>query len=311
MSDPTATGPSSVSPAPLAPSDQPLRFTIPVRAVRGRVLRLDGVLNDILSAHDYPPAIKHVLAEAITLVALIGSLLKDVGGQLTMQVQTERGIVDLLVVDYREGEVRGHAKFDRERLAMLGSNPSLFALFGKGYLAMTFDRDVKGGRYQGIVPLDGDSLAAACESYFVQSEQIPTLIRIAVESRDGKCRSGGFLVQHLPEGEEGRERLHVRLDNPEWEHVAILSSTVSHSELLDQELDLPQLLWRLFHEEEEVRTENGKALVKGCRCNLQHIKDVIARFPADEQAEMVNETGQIIVDCAFCSKLFEIQPILR
>ena len=290
----------------LAPSDQPLRFTIPPRHARGRVVRLDMVLNDILSAHDYPAAIKHVLAEAVTLVSLIGSLLKDAEGQLTMQVQTEGGIIELLVVDYRDGEVRGHAKFDENRLASLGSNPSLFALFGKGYLAMTFDRDVKGGRYQGIVPLDGDSLAEACQSYFVQSEQIPTLINIAIESRDGKCRSGGFLVQHLPEGEEGRERLHVRLDNPEWEHVAILSSTLSHAELLDEDIDLKTLLWRLFHEEDEGRTENGKALVKGCRCNIEHIRDVIGRFPKDEQAEMVNDHGVIVVDCAFCSKLFEI-----
>lgn len=270
-------------------------------------MRLDNVLNDILSAHDYPAAVKHVLAEAVTLAALIGSLLKDAEGQLTMQVQTESGVIELLVVDYRDGEVRGHAKFDADRLAMLGSNPSLFALFGKGYLAMTFDREGKGGRYQGIVPLDGDSLAQACQSYFVQSEQIPTLIRIAVESHDGKCSSGGFLVQHLPEGEEGRERLHVRLDNPEWEHVAILSSTVSHAELLDESLEIKELIWRLFHEEAEVRTENGKALVKGCRCNIQHIRDVIGRFPKDEQADMVNDHGVIAVDCAFCSKLFEIQ----
>ncbi|MEZ5710594.1 MAG: Hsp33 family molecular chaperone HslO [Blastomonas sp.] len=288
-------------------SDLPLRFTIPERHARGRLVRLDGVLNDILSAHDYPAAVKHVLAEAVTLAALIGSLLKDADGQLTMQVQTEGGIIELLVADYRDGALRGHAKFDPDRLASLGANPSMFALFGKGYLAITFDRNI-GGRYQGIVPLDGNSLAEACQHYFVQSEQVPTLIRLAVENRDGRCRSGGMLVQHLAEGEAGRERLHVRLDNPEWEHVEIIASTTSHAELLDDDLGLKTLLWRLFHEEDEVRIENGTALIKGCRCNIEHIRDVVARFPEEDRADMVNEDGLIVVDCAFCSKSFELTP---
>lgn len=303
----------------LPSSDQPLRFTIPSRHARGRFVRLDGVLKEILSAHDYPAPVKHLLAEAVTLAALIGSLLKDAGGQLTMQAQTEAGIIELLVTDYRNGELRGHAKFDADRLASLGANPSLFALFGKGYLAITFDRDTPdqgaepgaqpGGRYQGIVPLDGDSLAGACENYFRQSEQIPTLIRIAVESDETGCRSAGFLIQHLPDGEEGRERLHVRLDHPEWEHVEIMSSSLSHAEMLDRNLPAKDLLWRLFHEEDEVRTEDGALLSKGCRCNVEHIRDVLSRFPEEERREMANEDGEILVDCAFCSKIFEIAAV--
>ncbi|WP_373486590.1 Hsp33 family molecular chaperone HslO [Blastomonas sp.] len=287
----------------------PVLFTLPDRNARGRFVRLDTVLNDILGAHDYPTAIKHVLAEAITLVALMGSLMKQDGGQLTMQAQTEGGIVELLVVDYRDGELRGHVRFDRNRLAQLGANPSLFALFGKGYLAITFDQSFGKGRYQGIVPLDDVSLAAACESYFCQSEQVPTLIRIAIESDSRGCRSAGYLVQHLAEGEEGRERLHVRLDHPEWEHVAILSATLSHGELLDPAVDGRALLWRLFHEEDEVRASDGTVLTKGCRCNVDHIRDVIGRFPQSEQADMVSDNGMIVVDCAFCSRAFQIAPV--
>lgn len=286
----------------------PVHFTLPMRDARGRFVRLDGVLSEILRAHDYPSCIKLLLAEAITLAALIGSLMKHDGGQMTIQAQTQGGIVELLVVDYRGGELRGHVKFDAERLARLGANPSLFALFGKGYLAMTFDQSFGKGRYQGIVPLDGDSLAAACESYFTQSEQVPTLIRIAIESDATGCRSAGFLVQHLPEGEEGRERLHVRLDHPEWEHVAIMAGTLGRAELLDPLVDGRDLLWRLFHEEDEVRAEDGAPLIKGCRCNIDHIRDVIGRFPADEQAEMVGDAGTIVVDCAFCSRAFHIDP---
>ena len=132
----------------------------------GGSVRLGPVLDAILAAHDYPPPITHLLAEALVLTALIGSLLKDDEGQLTMQAQTEGGVVDLLVCDYRGGELRGYVRHDAERLAMLGANPSLFALFGRGYLAITFDLATTGQRYQGIVPLEGDSLAEACESLF-------------------------------------------------------------------------------------------------------------------------------------------------
>ncbi len=286
--------------------DQVLTFTIPERNARGRVVRLGPVLETILSAHDYPPAIKHLLAEALVLTALLGSLLKDGDGQLTMQAQTESGIVDLLVCDYRAGEVRGYVRHDAERLAMLGTNPSLHALFGQGYLAITFDLATTGQRYQGIVPLEGDSLAQAVESYFAQSEQVPTLARVAIRSDGRGCVGGGLLVQHLAEGEEGRERLHVRLDHPEWEHVAALAGSIRHEELVDPDLSLEMLAWRLFHEEPEVRVQAGPPLSRGCRCSISHFADVIARFPAEERADMRNDAGVIVVDCAFCSRLFEI-----
>ncbi|MEO6715699.1 MAG: Hsp33 family molecular chaperone HslO, partial [Novosphingobium sp.] len=160
--------------------DQLLGFTIPLRHARGRVLRLGPVLDVILAAHDYPPPIRHLLAEALVLTGMIGSLLKDDGSQLTMQAQTQGGIVELLACDYMNGELRGYIRHDAERLAMLGANPSLYALFGQSYLAITFDDAASGQRYQGIVPLEGDSLSNACEAYFAQSEQVPTLIRTAV-----------------------------------------------------------------------------------------------------------------------------------
>jgi len=215
-------------------------------------------------------------------------------------------VVDLLVVDYRSGELRGYVRFDRARLDDLGPSPTLHALFGDGYLAITFDLVATGQRYQGIVPLEGDSLAAACESYFFQSEQIPTLIRVGVRSDAGGCVAGGLLIQHLPEGEEGRERLHVQLDHPEWEHMRIMGGAVSAAELVDSDLNLETVLWRLFHEEREVRVEQGMQMVKGCRCTSEYYRSVLARFGAAERAEMRNEKGLILVDCAFCSKVFEI-----
>ena len=286
--------------------DRVLGFTSPERDARGRVVRLGPVLDTVLSAHDYPPPIRHLLAEALVLTALIGSLLKDEQGQLTMQAQTQAGIVDLLVCDYRGGEVRGYVRHDAERLAALGANPTLKALFGEGYLAITFDLASAGERYQGIVPLEGDSLAQACESYFAQSEQVPTMIRVAIRSDKQGCVGGGLLVQHLPEGEEGRERLHVQHDHPHWEHVKALAGSLRHDELVDPALSMETLLWRLFHEESEVRVLSGAPLSRGCRCSAEYYRSVLAKFGEEQLAEMRDEAGKIVVDCAFCSKLFEI-----
>ena len=286
--------------------DRVLRFTLPDRNARGRVVRLGPVLDEILSAHAYPPSIKHLLAEALALAALLGSLLKEGAGQLTLQAQTEAGAVRLLACDYRGGELRGYVQHDAEQVAALGPNPPLFALFGRGYLAITFDLAAAGRRYQGIVPLEGDSLAEACEIYFAQSEQVPTLIRVGVRSGPKGCVAGGLLVQHLAEGEEGRERLHVRMDHPHWAHVAALAGSVRHEELVDPALGLESIVWRLFHEEREVRVEPGQPVSRGCRCSIAHYRSVIAKFPEDERAAMRNEAGVIVVDCAFCSKAFEI-----
>lgn len=284
-------------------ADKLLGFTIPARNARGRAVRLDGVLDQILSAHDYPRPVRHLLGEALVLGALMGGLLKHEAAQLTMQAQTKAGPVRLLVCDYRAGEMRGYAEFDESQLAGLGANPGLSALFGEGYLAITFETGV-GKRYQGIVPLEGDTLAQACENYFVQSEQVPTLIRFASSSSASGDISAGFLVQHLPDGEEGRERLHARLDHPDWEHVVALGATLSHEELLNARLSMDAIVWRLFHEEAEIRIQPGAALSRGCRCSPEHYQQVLARFPVEEQDAMRNEQGKIVVDCAFCSKEF-------
>lgn len=287
--------------------DRVLGFAIPSRNARGRAVRLGPALETILSAHDYPTPIKLLLAEALVVTALIGSLLKDGDGQLTMQAQSDKGVVDLLVCDYRGGELRGYVRHDADRLASLGANPSLYALFGAGaYLAITFDLASSGQRYQGIVPLEGASLAEACESYFVQSEQVPTLIRIGVRSDGQGCVAGGLLVQHMADGEEGRERLHVRLDHPEWEHVAALAGSIRHDELVDPDLSLDALVWRLFHDEDEVRVEPYAQISRGCRCSVAHYEAVLAKFPEQDRTEMRDDSGRILVDCAFCSKIFEI-----
>ena len=289
-------------------TDVVLGVTIPSRDARGRIARLGPVVDAVLANHGYPPLIEKLLAEALTLTALLGALLKEPQGQMTLQAQTQGGIVDLMVCDFRAGELRGYVRHDRERLADASMSPALKELFGDGYLAITFDQPQSEERYQGIVPLEGKDLAEAAQSYFAQSEQIPSIVRLAAEKRDGRWSAGGLLFQHLPEGEEGRDRLHTRLDHPDWPHVAILAGSVKADELTDPGLPLDDLIWRLFHEEEEIRTLPAVPLGKGCRCDPDYVRSVIRRFPEDERAGMVGDDGLIRVDCAFCSSSFAFSP---
>ena len=286
--------------------DVALGVTLPRRHARGRAARIGPALDAILANHAYPPVIERILAEALVLTAVLGTLLKDAGGQMTLQAQTENGVIDLLVCDYLDGELRGYIRHDPERLAEAPAAPSLFALFGKGYLAITFDQPATDERYQGIVPLDGESLADAAQSYFSQSEQIPSIVRLAARRGADGWIAGGLLFQHLPEGEEGRDRLHTRLDHPEWAHVAVLAGSIKADELTDPALPLDELVWRLFHDEEEVRTLEPVALSKGCRCDADYVRSVIERFPVEDRAEMVGDDGMIRVDCAFCATSFPI-----
>jgi molecular chaperone Hsp33 len=298
---------NSVNPALGPDVDRMVSFTIPDRDARGRVARLGPVLRKILAAHDYQAPIRQLLAEALVLTVLLGGLLKRSGSQLTLQAQTEGGIVDLLVCDYRDGELRGYVKHDAERLAQIDRELSLEELFGPGYLAITFDLAEADERYQGIVPLEGDTLAEAVETYFAQSEQVPTLIRTAVDVDSPDCLAGGLLLQHLADTEEGRDRIHARDDWPEWQHVAILGQSITSDELIDPALSSEALIWRLFNEEREIRVQETAPLSRGCRCSVVHFEEVLARFPKEDRRDMRDEHGIIRVDCAFCSREFPIQ----
>ena len=293
--------------------DRPLIFTLPAEDARGRVVRLGPVLDTILSAHSYPPVAEKVLAEALVLTALLGSTLKEPTSQLTMQAQTQNGPISLLVCDYVAGQLRGYLSFDAEALAAAGPEPTLFGLFGKGYLAITFDHGATKERYQGVVPLEGSSIAEAAEQYFRQSEQVPTVVRMATRHDTGSgCIAGGVLVQQLPLGEEGGERLEVRAEQrtaeEAWEHVAAIAETITANELTDVDLSLESLVWRLYHDEEEIRVLQGDRLSRGCRCDPAYLASVIARFPAEDRADMVDDKGMIVIDCAFCSRNFAINP---
>ncbi len=287
--------------------DRILGFTIPGRAARGRVVRLGTTLNEILAAHAYPEPVARLVAETLALTALLGSLFRPDDGQMTVQAKGEGGPIRLLVADWRQGELRGYASQDLDRRyppVEEGRSAGLEAVLGSGYLAITLDQTASAERYQGIVALGGDTLEASAQGYFADSEQLPTLVRLAARRNgDGVWTAGGLVVQHLPRAEEGAARLHLDSGLADWAHVEALASTVTPDELTDPSLPLETLLWRLFNED-EVRVLPDVPLSRGCRCSVEHIRNVLEQFPEEERAGMRNADGVIAVDCEFCSQQF-------
>lgn len=288
--------------APVA--DRSLGFSVAARNIRGQVVRLDAALNAVLAAHDYPPPLARLLAEALTVTALLGAILRRDDGQVTLQAQARGGAIDLLVCDYRAGALRGYLDFTAG--GNFAEGMTLTEMFGEGHLAITLDATAASERYQGIVPLEGAGIAQAIEGYFANSEQLPTLIKVGVtgDATTGWI-AGGLLVQHLARRELGGERLDVIDLHPDWQHVATLADTTRGAELTDPELLAESLLWRLFHEE-TVRISEGAKPVRGCRCNAAHIESVIGSFPEAERADMRGDDGLIGVDCKFCARVWRI-----
>lgn len=301
--------------------DLVLPFEIKPLGVRGRLVRLGAAVNDILHRHDYPPPVSALLAEAVSLTAMLGAALKF-DGKFILQTKTD-GPVDMIVADYvSPGRIRGYARFDAARVAALES-PEQPALLGNGYLAMTVDQGPDMERYQGIVPLNGENLTAAAHGYFEKSEQIPTRIRMAAGPliqrglRAESWRAGSIMVQHLPRTGGSSPLPSHSGDNPEggdfppaehddWVKARLLLDTAEAHELLDPQLSAEQLLYRLYHED-GVTAYPATPLARYCSCSHDTITAMLARFPPEDQADMV-ENGEIAVTCEFCSATYRIAP---
>jgi molecular chaperone Hsp33 len=301
--------------------DRLLGFTVPARGSRGRVVRLDGsatgVLGEILAAHAYPDPIARLLAETLAMAAMLGELFRPEAGQLTVQAKGKGGPVELLVCDYAQGALRGYASQDLDRrFPPVETRATLEQMLGHGHLVITLDQTASAERYQGIVELGGTTLEAAAQGYFENSEQLPTLVRLAAVRDEtagggGRWQAGGMIVQQMARAELGAARLHVAQEGAgeaadDWAHVLALGATVSDAELCDADLPLEELLWRLFHEE-EVRVLPEVRLTRGCRCSVERIRRVLEQFPEEERAEMRNPQGVISVDCEFCSRQFLLE----
>jgi molecular chaperone Hsp33 len=290
--------------------DRVLPFQIEHQDVRGRILRLGDSLNAILAAHSYPAVVAELLGEALVLTALVGSVLSG-DGKITLQARA-KGAIRMLVCDFTgHGQLRGYVDFDGDAVAALPAQPDLEALFGpEGYLALTLDTVPDNERYQGIVPLAGSGLADAAATYFESSEQIPTAVRLGVRFDGLKQRwmAGGLLIQHLPKGEIGGERLDVTRETDEdgWRRAGILAQSVTFEELTDPDLALETVLVRLFHED-GVRVFNQTAVTKGCPCTPDRLRGILSQFSATDLVDMRDASGTIHMTCAFCSREFPIE----
>jgi len=312
---------------PESDDDHVVPFTLEALQCRGRVVRLGPAIDTILTRHNYPEPVTRLLGEAIVLAALIGSSLKF-EGRFILQTQTD-GPVSMIVVDLDTPDgLRACAKFDEEavRAASAESDVSASRLLGKGHLAMTIDQGTHMERYQGIVALQGDGFEAAARHYFLQSEQIPTEVRLAVAEHAQRgdrprWRASGILTQFLPAGDT-RHMLDLPGDGdfsnpgtadphsgePEgWIEAKALLSTLGDAELVDPDVSPERLLFRLFHEA-RLRLFSPEPLEARCTCSAERIEDMLMQnFSTQERLDMAVD-GEIEVVCEFCSTAYHFTP---
>lgn len=310
-----------------AGDDHVVPFEVDALDVRGRIVQIGPLLDEILGRHAYPEPVARLLAEAVTVTVLLGTALKF-EGKFILQTRSD-GPVDMLVADFKTPNgLRAYARFDADRLAAAQASGETLPeqLLGTGVLALTIDQGEDSQRYQGIVALDGGTLEDAAKTYFRQSEQIPTDVRLSVAKelrRSGEgtrehWRAGGLLAQFLPQaaerlrmpdlpggdGDPGQD-FEDPTDNA-WREAVALLGTIEPSELIDPTVGAERLLFRLFHEQ-GVRVFEGVRVADECSCSRPKIRAILEGFSAEEIEDSI-ENGVIRVNCEFCSQAYEFDP---
>ncbi|MEM9248509.1 MAG: Hsp33 family molecular chaperone HslO [Pseudomonadota bacterium] len=314
--------------AKIAWDDTVLPFQLDNADIRGRIARLDGVLERVLAQHAYPPAIEALVAEMALLTALIGQTIK-LRWKLSLQVRGN-GPARLIATDFygptedgQPARMRAYASFDADRVTTGGAP---FDLIGKGYFAILIDQGSGMAPYQGITPIDGDSLSGCAQTYFAQSEQIPTRFALTYgrAQRPGQpehWRAGGIMIQHMPEagehvardggsGEGGLLRAADILDDTageNWDRVNLLLDTVEDLELIGPDVQPTDLLVRLFHEEAP-RVFGAQPVEFGCSCGPEKVRQSLSIYSAKDIATMTMDTGKVTADCQFCGAHYEFDP---
>lgn len=280
-------------------------FQLESSHIRGRVVRLGGALDDILTAHDYPDDVLHLTGETLALGVMLSSMLKY-DGIFTLQTKGD-GPVTMLVADMTtDGKIRACASFDKDAVSKAPRAGNRAGLLGNGYMAFTVDQGEHTERYQGIVELKAESLVASVQSYFTQSEQISTGMVLAVGNVDGAWRACGIMVQQMPEDTAAYNRDQSNVNEDDWRRTMILLSSVKEEELLSASIGAEELLFRLFHEE-GVRVYDVHPLEKSCRCSPERVEAVLGTMPADDLEEITVD-GKIVMTCEFCSKTYSLDP---
>ncbi|MBL4813477.1 MAG: Hsp33 family molecular chaperone HslO [Rhodobacteraceae bacterium] len=309
----------------IAWDDTVLPFQLDRADIRGRMARLDGVLNAVLSQHEYPAQIEELVAQMTLLTALIGQTV-DLRWKLSLQVRGN-GPARLIATDYfapsKAGEpaqIRAYASFDAERL----TDAPAFEQIGKGYFAILIDQGKGNEPYQGITPIAGKSLSDCAQTYFAQSEQLPTRFSLTAGRStlaDGTSgwRAGGIMLQHMPaastdfkeaSGESGLTSADDILDEDQgenWNRVNILLDTVEELEMIGPQVSPSKLLVRLFHEESP-RVYDAQSVKFGCTCSPDKVRQSLSIYSAKDIAHMTTDAGIVTADCQFCGAHYEFAP---
>ncbi len=314
----------------LAWDDTVLPFQLDRSDIRGRVARLDGVLDGILKQHDYPEKVEALVAEMAALTALIGQTIK-LRWKLSLQVQTN-GPVRMIATDFygpqedgTPARMRAYASYDASRL----TEGSPMDQLGEGYFAVLLDQGEGTTPYQGITPLHGKTLAHCAEAYFAQSEQLPTRFQLSFgrATEPGSAehwRAGGVMLQHMPKaspfarelpgaggtGEGGLLQAADLVEGDEeenWNRANILLDTVEEMELIGPNLPPTDLLVRLFHEEQP-RVFDALPVRFGCSCSEDKVRQSLSIYSAKDIEKMTTEDGRVTADCQFCGAHYDLDP---
>ena len=292
----------------LPTDDLVLPFQVEPSGLRGRLVRLGAAVDTIITQHAYPEPVASMLAEAITLAVILAGALKY-EGVFTLQTKGD-GPLPLMVADVTTaGAVRGYAQFDAEKLeravamhgaTLLGSVPRLL---GAGYIAFTVDQGEHTDRYQGIVELQGASLAECAHHYFRQSEQLRAGIKLAVgRAAGGAWRAGGIMLQRLPKPGAPEDAFAAEIQDDGWRRALILMSSARSDELVDAQLAPEDLLFRLFHED-GVRVFSIHGIAARCRCSRERIERILRAMPASDIRDLASDK-EVAVTCEFCSTTY-------
>ena len=311
----------------IAWDDTVLPFQLDRSDIRGRVARLDTTLEQILDQHDYPPEVEALVAEMALLTVMIGQTIK-LRWKLSLQMRGD-GPIRLIATDFfAPGEdgaparIRAFASYDAERLVP-GADP--FGQTGKGYFAILIDQGAGTAPYQGITPLSGGSLRSCAETYFAQSEQLPTRFMVGFgQSREAGgstgWRAGGVMLQHMPKaqrvsgeggsGEDGLLAAEDLVDGDEgenWHRANVLLDTADELELVGPHVSPTDLLVRLFHEETP-RVFDAQPVQFGCTCSADRVRQSLSIYSAKDIGHMTTDEGIVTADCQFCGAHYEFDP---
>jgi molecular chaperone Hsp33 len=284
-----------------------LPFKFEAADIRGRIARLGPALDTVLKAHAYPDAVARLLGEALILAASIAGTFKF-DGRFVLQASTD-GPVNLLIADYTtDGNLRGYARFDAQAVEKAEADKTISApvprLMGAGHLAFTVDQGQDMESYQGVVAVEGATLADCAHEYLRQSEQLAAAVRVEVGKVDGNWRGGAIMLEQLAGAPaDGRTEEDAEDD---WRRALALLGSAKPDEMLDIDLSGGALLYRLFNED-GVRVYDPAPLRAKCRCSGERMETVLASFSAEDIQSMVVD-GQITATCEFCNAEYIFDP---